>query len=338
LPEPFNIGIEAPRFALRAAAAQPFLNVAARDHNMAVRPYLVFDCHRSQDMRLSAVTLAPCELDDLFGLHDWSVAGERGMMADDDEVPEELADISPTRLKRWSELGLAQVKADLEHAGGARVVGGTAKVRQQAWRWVEYQEAMVKTAGPVVGAAPVAVPHDVLERIWGEDGYRVFLSHRSAVKKEVGGLKDRLEVFGARCFVAHREIHPTQDWQDEIVAALASMDCLVAVITDGFHRSEWTDQEIGYAIARGVPIIALKLGTDNPRGFVSRFQALTCEWGTAAAETIKITIKSPKMFEAYISMLRKCPSWDQGNILATALPGMRKLGPREVDALVAGFN
>lgn len=261
-------------------------------------------------------------------------------MSEGDEAPAELADISPTRLRRWAELGLAQVKADLEQTGGMRVVGGPPEVRQQAWKWVAYQEAQAKSSAPPIGrSVPSAViSQEVLERIWGEAGYRVFLSHRANVKKDVGELKNELEVFGARCFVAHQDIHPTQDWQDEILSALGSMDCLVAVITDGFHASEWTDQEIGYAIARGVPIVALKLGADNPSGFISRFQARTCDWSTAAVETLKIAINHPGMFDAYVGMLRTCPSWDHGNVLGKALPGMKKLSDVQADALVAAFN
>ena len=191
---------------------------------------------------------------------------------------------------------------------------------------------------PVTDASSNEISAEALEHIWGESGFRVFLSHRSDVKKEVGELKGELEVFGVRCFVAHQDIHPTRDWQDDILRALGSMDCLVAVISEGFHGSEWTDQEIGYAIARGVPIIALKLGGDDPRGFISRFQARSFDWSTATLETLKIAINYPGMFDAYLAMLRKCPSWDGGNVLGKVLPGMRKLRDAQVDALVVAFN
>ena len=61
------------------------------------------------------------------------------------------------------------------------------------------------------------------------------------------------------CFVAHVDIHPTKEWQDEIESALSSMDGFVALLTDKFHESDWTDQEVGFALARGVPIIAVRL-------------------------------------------------------------------------------
>src|SRR5713101_4427977 len=47
------------------------------------------------------------------------------------------------------------------------------------------------------------------QRIWGDSGYRVFLSHKSEVKKETAELKESLNLFGIASFVAHADIHPT---------------------------------------------------------------------------------------------------------------------------------
>jgi hypothetical protein len=83
-----------------------------------------------------------------------------------------------------------------------------------------------------------AVSPVATKRIWGEEGFRVFLSHKAEVKKETAELKDRLLLFGVSCFVAHEDIHPTKAWQDEIENALASMDGFVALLTEDFHDSD----------------------------------------------------------------------------------------------------
>jgi hypothetical protein len=178
---------------------------------------------------------------------------------------------------------------------------------------------------------------DATKRIWGDDGFRVFLSHKSAWKKETADLKDRLGLFGASGFVAHRDIHPTREWQDEIVNALASMDAFVALMTKDFHESHWTDQEVGFAFARGIPIIAVRLGTD-PYGFIGKFQALSCNWDTAAEEIARILIRNGRMFDAYVSALRTCPSFSVGNILAKALPGIESLTASQIESVVAAYN
>jgi len=66
------------------------------------------------------------------------------------------------------------------------------------------------------------------------------------VKKETAQLKKSLELIGVSAFVAHTDIKPTTHWQEEIENALASMDAFVALLTEKFHESPWTDQEVGY--------------------------------------------------------------------------------------------
>ena len=182
-----------------------------------------------------------------------------------------------------------------------------------------------------------AVPTDATTRIWGDQGFRLFLSHKSEVKKESAELKDRLRLFGISSFVAHVDIHPTKAWQDEIENALTSMDGFVALMTNGFHESDWTDQEVGFAFARGVPIIAVRLGRD-PYGFIGKFQALSSGWPTCAQDIVKILIKYERMFSAYVQALRTCPSWPSANILAEALPGIEKLSTQQIDELVEAYN
>ena len=106
------------------------------------------------------------------------------------------------------------------------------------------------------------VPFSTTDRIWGKNGYRVFLTHKAEVRKETAALKDKLKLYGISCFVAHEDIHPTKEWQNEIENALSSMDALIALMTEGYHDSDWTDQEIGFAFGRGVPIISVRLGKD----------------------------------------------------------------------------
>lgn len=133
-----------------------------------------------------------------------------------------------------------------------------------------------------------AVPVDALERIWGSHRIRVFLSHKATVKVETSQLKQAFARCGIAAFVAHDDIEPTQEWQREIERALFSMDALVALLTSDFHDSNWTDQEVGVAIGRGVPLIAVRLGRD-PYGLMGKGQGLGgCSW----SDTNSIAIKS----------------------------------------------
>ncbi|HVK38363.1 MAG TPA: toll/interleukin-1 receptor domain-containing protein [Candidatus Kapabacteria bacterium] len=176
-----------------------------------------------------------------------------------------------------------------------------------------------------------------LSRIWGDCGYRIFLSHKSEVKRETAAVKQQLARFGCGAFVAHEDVEPTREWVVEIENALASMDCFVALLTEGYHESNWTDQEVGYAVARGVPVISIRLGRD-PYGFIGRFQALSATWETAVASVMRLLIEDSRVFEAYSEALSRCASYERANELAIVLPHLRELSSVQLDRLVTIYN
>jgi hypothetical protein len=61
------------------------------------------------------------------------------------------------------------------------------------------------------------------------------------------------------------------------------MDAFLAMHTDGFSESCWTQQEIGYAVCRRVKVISLKMGDEDPAGFISKHQALPRQGRSAEA-------------------------------------------------------
>ena len=103
--------------------------------------------------------------------------------------------------------------------------------------------------------------------------FRLFISHISKHKDRATRLRDCLTPYGISGFVAHEDIHPIQEWQDEIERALYTMDAFLAMHTLGFSESIWTQQEIGFALGRGAKVISLKMGED-PAGFIGKRQAL----------------------------------------------------------------
>ena len=55
---------------------------------------------------------------------------------------------------------------------------------------------------------------------------------------------------------------------------METMEVMLALVTDDFHDSFWTNQEVGYALGKGVPIISVKLQQKDPAGFIGSAQAL----------------------------------------------------------------
>jgi hypothetical protein len=117
---------------------------------------------------------------------------------------------------------------------------------------------------------------------WRKGMLRVFLGHLAAHGVFAAELQEALLDFGVSCFVAHNDIEPTEEWQTQIETALATCEAFVALLHQDFHASNWTDQEIGFAMGRGVPAFAVRLGQD-PYGFIGRFQAFNGSKKTAAA-------------------------------------------------------
>ena len=52
-----------------------------------------------------------------------------------------------------------------------------------------------KESGLLITGKRTVVP-EIENRIWGDAGYRVFMSHKAEVKKEVIELKEKLNIFG----------------------------------------------------------------------------------------------------------------------------------------------
>lgn len=126
---------------------------------------------------------------------------------------------------------------------------------------------------------------------WGGGKLKVFLSHLSIHKLFASELQTALARLGISAFVAHEDIEPDAEWQDEIEKALRTCDALVALLHPDFNKSTWTDQEVGYALGRGVPVFSVRLGV-SPYGLFGRKQAFNGN-GKTAQEIAR------ELFDAY---------------------------------------
>lgn len=126
---------------------------------------------------------------------------------------------------------------------------------------------------------------------WRKGMLRLFVSHLSAQRAIAATLQEALLEYGISAFIAHNDIEPTQEWQAQIETALSTCDALVALLHKDFHASDWTDQEIGFAMGRGVPVFAVRYGQD-PYGFIGRFQAFNGNRKSAIA-------LAAELFQAY---------------------------------------
>lgn len=110
-------------------------------------------------------------------------------------------------------------------------------------------------------------------KFWVSGYFRLFISHLSPFKETAAKLQTALIDFGITAFVAHKDIEPTKEWQEEIEKGLFSMEALAAILTPEFRESNWTDQETGVAIGRDVLVIPIMRGIE-PYGFIAKYQGL----------------------------------------------------------------
>lgn len=126
--------------------------------------------------------------------------------------------------------------------------------------------------------------------IWKSGCIRLFISHRDKYKSQANELAEMLSNYGVSCFVAHDSIEPMDQWQQTILKGLETMELMLTFVTDDFHESYWTNQEIGYALARNIPVISFKVENKDPVGFIAEKQALK-------GSLDELTASLPKLYD-----------------------------------------
>ena len=182
-------------------------------------------------------------------------------------------------------------------------------------------------------------------RLWRQATIRLFISHLATVKRNVHRLSTKLDWYGISSFVAHDKIEPDEDWQEEIKLALQSMDAMLVYITDDFFDSVWTNQEIGYALARGVPIVSIKMGTQDPIGFISKRQAINGMGKDLSVNALQIksTLRkklrnSPRYRKYALSRFNNAGSFDEAGEAFEDIKPLPTITSQTIESLIKSFN
>lgn len=198
-------------------------------------------------------------------------------------------------------------------------------------------EPLLELAKHLGVASQLETPNE--PEFWENIEARVFLSHLASNKVETSKLQLQLEKFGISAFVAHEDIEPTKQWQTEIESALATMDALVALLAPGFKESNWCDQEVGVAIGRQLPILAVRQGL-APYGFIGKYQALQGAGKTApvlAREIfdlfIVMPVIGPKITGALVHKLVNSESFEQSKNLVGLINQSKFLTAKHAQAM-----
>jgi hypothetical protein len=154
---------------------------------------------------------------------------------------------------------------------------------------------------------------------WTDSDFRIFISHLSTNKAEAQELKKHLATFAIKGFVAHSDIKPSKEWQNEIELALKTCDAFTALLVQKFHKSNWTDQEVGFVLARDIPIYPASMDGTVPYGFLAKVQAHFVHGDIETfARNIYLSLitnkkTQKKLAHAVLNYLEDSPSFDDAN-------------------------
>ncbi len=87
--------------------------------------------------------------------------------------------------------------------------------------------------------------------------YKVFISHSTQDQGLVIKLANILSKFGVEVLVAEWYLSPGQQIDKKIFDKIEKSDCVVVLLTQNGIRSNWVQQEIGYALKCDRPLIPL---------------------------------------------------------------------------------
>lgn len=147
----------------------------------------------------------------------------------------------------------------------------------------------------------------------------VFISHKAEDRELASAMKAQLEVYGIKGFVAHEDIDVTSMWELEIEKNLCECDAFIYIATNAANGSTWCQQEIGWALGRGIPMLGVSCGA-MPIGFFGNRQACRRpgnNMSLAAKELVSIVLEneslSPRLIDSVIDQLCNARSYDSAS-------------------------
>jgi hypothetical protein len=102
----------------------------------------------------------------------------------------------------------------------------------------------------------------------------IFVSYSSKDKSVAAKVATAIRSAGGEAFLAHETIEVSTEWRTEILKQLTICPVIFCLITRNFLDSEWTQQEAGFAMARGMKVVSLIFNGIRPPGFMEALQGV----------------------------------------------------------------
>jgi hypothetical protein len=178
-----------------------------------------------------------------------------------------------------------------------------------------------------------------MEETLEEDKIKIFISYSSKYKGLAGKIKEVLKKYGTDAFLAHEDIFPSSNWEEILKNRLIYSDVFLPILTDDFCKSEYCDQETGFAVSLNKKIIPVKVDND-PYGFIRSIQAVKLnikDISEAVKIIVKILISSDelreKMLEPLIEALSNSRTYDEAGQRAKFLLEFKNLNKEQINKI-----
>ena len=172
---------------------------------------------------------------------------------------------------------------------------------------------------------------------------RAFLSHADKERKIAGSLKEKLHPYGVDVFVAHDDLEGGTEWMSRLYAEIKECEIFLILLSENYHPSNFTDQELGMALSYEKPIIPICIDSKIPYGFMSRYQCIKANpVFYDVKEVVSIIMKHSKSGQEFvdllISQLERADSFNAASKYAEDLLPYDKLSKEQTSRVLNAYN
>ena len=162
-----------------------------------------------------------------------------------------------------------------------------------------------------------------------------FVSYSVEKKREGGSVKECLGRFGYECFLAHEDLHVSEEWKHRILEELGTADVFVALLSKEFMASKWCGQELGFIVSRPeVLVVPISLDGTMPYGFIEHLHGIRVDGVNldAVLEEVLYRKRPRQMIPTQIERVRSAGSYRGAEAVVRPLvPHFAQFTDQEVD-------
>jgi len=173
----------------------------------------------------------------------------------------------------------------------------------------------------------------------------IFLSHADEDRSVAKQIAVEMKKHGVNVFVAHDDIEVgTVDWENLLKDNIINCDNFVVLLTDNFHKANYTDHEVGIAFALKKRIFPIRFDDTPVYGFLAKIQAkkISHEIKSDQIESLVNTMiaysdEGRRNTDGLIENLRTAGSYDDANSISFVLFEKSKLLPEQINNIARVF-